>query len=572
MKSILSFLLALVCSSVFAQTYVDKATLDTITVGTKSQTVTVKVPIQSTKDTVIKIPTVSYKDSSYAITIPTISVKKYNPVTPPPPPPPPTQTIALSFVSLTTEYIRPGAGPEQWHNGSARISYPDESQPLQVENSLDVYYRFHWDKLEGSTQGSYTWGYFDGLIQSAINKGQKFSFGIMTFNGDGGGVSYGGGTSAYPLYLHNLMQSESNKDWLNGSGIWIPNFNSQHYIGRLRALHQAVRDHLLNTRYTATSGPNQGKSILLADAVYCIDVRGFGNWGEWHTYDMVDNWSSFPAGRQPTIATLKAIIDTHTQVFDRWPLVMMVAAYDGGQTGIPIFAPYPEVAFYALTARNAWGGVGFRRDQWGATDAYLNGLLEGNNRTFNGSVPFKNIILEKYKNAPITGEPYPGSLDMSDLLRQVNLYHPTSIGNGNYGAYPSNITVRNRIRDAFKKCGYRLEPKGGNVSLSSGQLSITINWQNVGISPTYEDWNVVFELVYPSGGIAWSSSSSFKPKLFLPQASPTPITDNFPVNLPSGIYTLRMIVKENSGYRQPMPLQITGRQANGSYNLTNITF
>lgn len=480
-------------------------------------------------------------------------------------------TTQIPFSS--TDIIRPGVGAEQWHNGSARIPNPTESQPVSQENSLDVYYRFQWARLEGANQGSYTWIYLDNLIRSAIDKGQKFSFGIMTFNGDGGDVSYAGGTSAYPQYLHNLMQTETStsRDWLSPGGIWVPNFNSPNYIERLRALHQAIKDHLLSTRYTPTSGPNAGKSVLFADVIYCIDIRGFGNWGEWHTYDMVSSWSGFPSGRQPTIASLKAIIDAHTQVFDRWPLVMMVAAYDGGATQIPIFAPYPEVANYALTARNAWGDVGFRRDQWGATDAYLNTLLEGNNASFGSSGPFKNIILNKWKTAPITGEPYPGSLDMSDLLRQVNLYHATSFGNGNYGAYPSSVTVRDRIRAAFKRCGYRLTIDSGSFSNTNNAISLTLNWRNDGIGPTYEDWNVAIYLKSSNGNIAAQTLSAFKPKLFLPSSTSSSVTDNFSFSVPSGTYTLAIKVIDPKGYRNYMPLLIQGVQPDGSYNLGSVT-
>src|SRR5690606_33586839 len=103
-------------------------------------------------------------------------------------------------------------------------------------------------------------------------------------------------------------------------------------------------------------------------------------------------------------ATLKEIIDLHTEVFDRWPLVMMVAGYDGGYTGISLFGVSAEVSYYALTARNKWGAVGYRRDQWGATDTYLSRLMANNNQTYNGSQPFKTYILEKYKYAPVTGE------------------------------------------------------------------------------------------------------------------------------------------------------------------------
>ncbi|HUM65944.1 MAG TPA: DUF4832 domain-containing protein, partial [Chitinophagaceae bacterium] len=465
------------------------------------------------------------------------------------------------------DFIAPGRGAEQWHNGTARINYPTESNNLE---SPDLYYRFEWARLEGATQGSYNWSYFDNLINSAINKGQKFSFGIMTHYSDGGYVSYDGGTSSYPQYLHTLMQAEAtnSRDWLSGNRVWVPNWNSPNYLGRLRALHEALNDHIMTGSYTPSSGPHAGKRVNYRDVIYCIDIRGYGNWGEWHSGEICD-FNAYPTGRQPTTQTFKEIIDLHTEVFQNWPLVMMVAGYDGGYTGISLFGVPAEVSYYALTARNKWGAVGYRRDQWGATDTYLDRLMASNNQTYNGSAPFKTYILEKYKYAPVTGEPMPASLDMSDLENQVILYHATSVGNGNWGAQPSSTTVKENIRRAFKRAGYRIELTGGSATATSSNLTVNLNWRNIGVAPTYEDWKVTYELRNGST-VVWSGTSSFKPKLFLPSTTATTATDVFNRSgIPQGTYSLYVVIKDSTGYRQPLPLAIQGRGSDGAYLLSN---
>ena len=58
--------------------------------------------------------------------------------------------------------------------------------------------------------------------------------------------------------------------------------------------------------------------------------------------------------------------------------------------------------FQILTTRNNWGPIGWRRDQWGATDSYLKDYLENNNRSF-GGITFKTLIMERWKTAPVTG-------------------------------------------------------------------------------------------------------------------------------------------------------------------------
>jgi len=315
----------------------------------------------------IKVGYISYKDSAIWVDT-TISILKKRVVVPPQPPTT-GSTVNFSFVQIpitNPDIISPDRGAQQWNNGSARIPNPTESQPIGVENSLDVYYRKQWTEFEGATQGSYTWAMFDGLIKDAINKGQKLSFGIMTVTpgSEQGHASYGGAKSSYPLWLHTLMQSAvaNERDFLIDD-MWIPNYNSTHYLAGLRVLHGAIRNHLLTTSYTPTTGPNAGKSILFANVIGQIDIRGYGSWGEWHSCSDVGNWSSYPTGRVPTVATFKSIIDAHTQVFDKWPLVAMIAGFNGTPNSIQCFHPYAEVAYYLATATNAWGKVGWRKDQ-----------------------------------------------------------------------------------------------------------------------------------------------------------------------------------------------------------------
>jgi hypothetical protein len=223
----------------------------------------------------------------------------------------------------------------------------------------------------------------------------------------------------------------------------------------------------------------------------------------------------------------------------------------------------PEIAYYVLTQRNSWGLIGWRRDQWGATDGYIASYLENNTRSFNGLV-FKDSIMVRWKSAPITGEP-PGwnPNNFADLERQVALYHATSFGNGNYGTTPTS-TIKTRVRAASKLCGYRLILEGGNLTLNGNNLAVSLNWKNIGQAPTYENWNVEFELKNSNNQTVWSGQSQFKLKRFLPSGSATIVTDNF-TSLPAGTFKLNLIIKDPNGYRDPLPLAITGRNADGSY-------
>lgn len=480
------------------------------------------------------------------------------------------QTTPLTFTPIPysdPDIISPGRGAEQWDFGSEKINYPTADTNIRP---LDVYYRFPWTILEGDSINSYDWTFFDDIMIQTIDNKQKLSFGIMPVYDGRQTVEYDGARSAYPLYLHQLMQSGTwnTKDWIS-HGVWIPNWNSTHYLTRLRALHEALYKHIMTTSY---------KGVAFKDAIYCIDIRGYGNYGEWHNAGIIEKMSEYPIGRRATAGTLKHIIAHHTQVFSQWPLVLMIAAFDAEQFDA-IMNP-AELTYYALTTRNAWGPLGWRRDQWGATDVYLDKILKNNEKTFGNSPAFKDWITTRYLTSPITGEPpnyvsSGGPCEYWDLERQFMDYGATSMGNGNFGIKNMSECGKNNVRAAFKRSGYRIILENGNITsniIAGKPFSITLGWKNIGIAPTYENWNVIFELKNDSNVTVWSGTSKFKLKLFAPNDTATFVTDTYtlPSNVILGKYKLDIVIKDPAGYRAPFPLAIADRNEDGSYTIKDI--
>ena len=102
-------------------------------------------------------------------------------------------------------------------------------------------------------------------------------------------------------------------------------------------------------------------------------------------------------------------------------------------------------------------------------------------------------------------------------------------------------------------------------------FNITIGWQNTGAAPVYENWKVVFELRNAAGVVIWSGNSVFDPASILPYSKANSVTDRFnlPPAIPRGNYSLNLIVRDPREYRQPLPLAISGRNADGSYLIRN---
>src|SRR5579863_4582412 len=475
------------------------------------------------------------------------------------------QTTSLSFTQIPLtdpEFLRPGAGANQWSYDQNVVNIPTQGVNTQ---RLDAYWRFTWLDFQpaNGSSGTFSFTAFDAQIQDAISKGQTFSFGVMQQCGGCDAsvqTNMNGSVMLYPTWLHNQMQAENPSDYATG-GEWYPNYNSPSYLTALKNLNIAINNHILNGTYNG---------VRYQDVIGQIDIRGYGDFGEWTNNDF-----SGPSGTQATAASLDSIISYHVHVYNTFQCVYMMATVDGGQlsnTNIP-----PATGYYALTASNSVGKLGWRRDSWGQTDSYLSQWTDANPTVYNG-LSFKTEIMNRYQFAPIVGEPQDGGSagNFTSLAAQMTQYGVTSFGNGNFNN-AVNATIQNSFRAASKAAGYRIVLTGGSMTttLTGGSsFNLSLNWQNIGAAPDYKNWNVTFELRNSSNAVVWTGTSSFNPKLFLPSGSPTAISDNFtlPSTVPQGTYGMYLIIRDPLGFRKPLPLGITGVNSDGSYLLrSNIT-
>jgi Domain of unknown function (DUF4082) len=474
------------------------------------------------------------------------------------------QTTPLTYTNIpfaNADLQRPEAGANEWSYDQNVVNIP-----VQGTNTprLDRYWRFTWLDFQpaNGSQNAFSYATFDSKMQQSIDKGQGFSFGIMQ---ECTGCDLNlqnqittGKYAMHPTWLHTLMQAETPKgDYVSGSA-WLPYYNSPSFLAAWKNLNVQLNAHILATTY---------KGVRFQDMIDFIDMRGYGNFGEWTNNDF--------AGGTPTIASLDSILAYQFRAYNTFQMVTLIATYDGNQlsnTMVP-----PAVGYFALTQKNAKGVFGWRRDNWGQVDNYIQNWLNNNNTTFSG-ITFKDSIMARYKYAPIVGEPQDGGSEtnFSNLPAQGTQYGGNSFGNGNFNN-GVNATIQNNFRLASKTFGYRLNLNaGGSVtgSQAGGPFQIVQHWRNVGVSPSYLNWNCVYDLrTGPTATPVWSGTSSFNPRLFSPAGSDNVVTDNFTLtSVPAGTYELHMTMKDPLGYRFPMPIYITNtQQADGSYIiLTNI--
>lgn len=479
--------------------------------------------------------TVTDDDGATATSFRNITVKPKPVVT--------TKVFPISSAPVTEEYPRPFAGGMYW-NG---VGW-DGQAALKIVDSPDTYQRFNWFDFEDKVEGQYNWTVLDKYIDDAAAKGKKFyDGGVMPIcQGCSGGRIVDGAQLGYPSWMHIKMLADPitvNRPWKSGnssdklSPTWVISWNS-------------------NIFHTAWENFNLSKFKHLKDTgrlkyISCMDIRGYGNYGEWHNYPWY--WYQ-PKGTTATSASLKRIVDAVIKAFPDLPLVIISAAYDPGNASL---MP-ADFTYYVLNdAKNNWGKIGWRRDNWGAKGS--DNHLVNNPGSYNG-VKFSSLILEKWKTAPVVGEPtadYSETGDYTDLMREVTLYHASNIGNGNFSQYPINAVQKGNVIAAFNFTGYRIGIVKGNVTFGTDKMTIAIDWTNTGVAPVYENYETWFEIGAWKGKCSFDPKNSFDPKMGLPQIKTT--SDDFPIPaLAPGTYDLKISIVDPSGVRkQGLPLNST---------------
>lgn len=516
-----------------------------------------------------------------------------------------TGNITTTIIPLSDPMIlRHNAGIEDW-NFQNTVPVPTATN---ARLPLTNYFRWNWYEIE-TAQGVWDWELFDRPIRAAIDNGQTFSFSIMTYNPDCNPSWYsgkprpfdGGACMTYPLYLHQQMQAEAtnSRDWIGAWNVWVPNYNSPNYLARVRAMYDSVYNHLNTTYY---------QGVLLKHVIEYIDNRSFGSWGEGHHYPYAQQREDWPAGRQPTVAAVDTIMAATVRAFpDIWSVApfSILDCYRLWNTWIA-----PDVAKFVLMLRNASGWrVGFRRDHMGVTDfgytfdydytnlndrgyynlssSYL--AMPGTSWTGVANTPTGPYGIDTammnnlWRQAPRVGEGFGTWVqqetrgEAANFPKEVRFWHYNSFGNGNWGLSYNNPSPfgfnYDSLRHAAKIAGHRLQINGGSVSsplISGNTFNISVQWQNVGLTPVYERYHTIFELRTPGGVVVWSDTSSFNPRLFQPSTTATTVTDNFSLGtVPNGTYNLFVKIRDIFNYRIPLPLAIQGRTGDGAYLLAS---
>ncbi len=345
-----------------------------------------------------------------------------------------TQTVTVEYI---TEYAPAGTNP---HKGWTIYTYShwdlisDEygvGNSVAWEESELIYTRVPWHEVV-SEDGTYNWNVIDTYLEQCVELDKKLAFGVIPsnslvddVNGYVPGFVYEDGCD------HVMAKTEHGYQR-------TPEWDDKVYIRYAKELADALAE-----RYDGD--PN----------IEYIDIRSFGNWGEWHTYGL--DGSEMPSDK------------VQMDMLQHW-----ADAFKQTQLVVPVNSDRPTaVSQYAVDI-----GITLRRD----------GLMQlvGHEKALQPAVEAK---------LPVVGEFCSGYVYMKDngywsddyLREMIDTVDMTYLQMGDTireGAYMWE-KVPEFMAEITELLGYTYTVTKAELSRTGDTGTLTIAIENLGVAPQY---------------------------------------------------------------------------------------
>jgi hypothetical protein len=483
------------------------------------------------------------------------------------------------------------SNPMSGFHGEYDLS-PAYAAPLPAP-PLEEYEEIQWSCLENN--GKYNFSFIDNILKT-LPPGVKFAFRVKAFDAS---------IRNNKCNIDNIVPSDLQTDqhgWrlpydpsnLAKGYYFIPDWNEPIFLQRIAKLLSA-----LGQRYDGDP------------RIAWVDIGVYGTWGEWHTqglpnyipdgipYNKTNPYYIYNIDNaQPgTFAAKRFIIDAHIRGFPTTQLVMMTGNEHDG-----------DALCYALKLPGEAAHIGLRRDSLGSG---LGGWFNPFPEHYPGcdSPADVALILNRWQTAPFVAEPFGskpartfamcsnGQTQEYCIDQEVIQYHVATVDDSDLGYRADGTDIPwKEVSPSNQKAflwagfhaGYRLAPIEIDVSQSldarehekktGRKLFFRTHWNNTGVTPAYNAWNVEFSL--------WTDGQSGAPKRevkrmmshvdlrkILPTAkTPFVVGDAFALgDLPPGSYELRIKVADPKAYMKPMHLALRAQaEEDGGYPLEMI--
>ena len=194
---------------------------------------------------------------------------------------------------------------------------------------------------------------------------------------------------------------------------------------------------------------------------------------------------------------------------------------------------------------------------------------------------------QRWKSAPFTAEWYGAPLPIAPQivlgLKEVPENHVALLADGALGPNPQLTAEQlQQIQMCGKLSGFRFQldrVRGNRSATNKRSFDLVSYWENVGVTPVYEPWKVVYQLrtlgdQSAANQVVWQSAASLDLRQLLPtNGKPVVVSDalKIPTTVKSGTYQLFLVVEDPTHYyKKPLAIASAGAQADGSYSIAKI--
>ena len=396
------------------------------------------------------------------------------------------------------------------------------------------YGRYDWSDFEPE-DGKYDWSKIDELIKNYAKIGLPVSFRITCAN-------------------YHSKKPYSTPKWALDKGIKYKPYNWE------KERQNPKNSFTTMTRYT----PYFDEPLLIElhtrfvkelakrydgnPHISSIDLGGYGNWGEWHTYRL-----GVP---EATPQTRRKFADAYLDNFKKTPIVFMS---DDAQT-----------LEYALEKGGKFPRVGIRRDGVGGPWHYKNWI---------GSKKYSRIpkMGEIWKSQPVLLE----FISSPNKQKEWSMQRAVDFILGNHcNVFNDNFHFKNTFTSAQdaplieklkKYIGARIVIDRAHILSDSQSVEISLKGRNVGCAKIYLPYELVYELRTPDGKTAASFLSKENPSDWLPGKISASDKFELPKNLPKGKYELVARLAHKGKVLRDFAFAVVEANADGSITIAKIS-
>jgi hypothetical protein len=339
--------------------------------------------------------------------------------------------------------------------------------------------RFLWSQIQPTSANSYDFTIIDKAIAAAHVHNQRFHFRVMSFASTG----YSGNTViGVPAWLRATPTATTDYH-VGGKTYVVPNWNADAYLSPLEHLIAA-----LGARYDHD------------ERVEWFEFSGYGDWSEDHIGSIAEELGAPGPSPDDSIARLGYYSQYGDQSITKASITRMVNATLAAfpDTQIIVLDDNPEITRQLLAA-SPKRPVGIRADCLGVYPPPQIWATDPNSWYVQNDDPVIAALRARWRTAPVVTEwcnsqPDGATAYFQQAIRDTVNYHVSLVASNVMAPSPDMYDMWAR---ANKYAGYRYAVTSVTAPASApagSALQITVRWTNFGTAPSYDNWQVSYEV------------------------------------------------------------------------------